>query len=227
MFVFGCGGDDDSADGGGGGAADLLVDSRNAEELVADFELGDAALLQLSDLPEGWKVDAGDDNPAADAALFECLDPPHRELAEGDETEAERAFELGDAALFSNVEVHPSEAYATESFGIVHQDNFEGCYRGTLEDSLRDELSSESQPVGVDVQLQRLPDPALGDESAAFRLEVLLTAPGMERRMVIDVVGFRVGNIEAGLQAIELGQPFDPALLDQLLRLTLERTSTV
>jgi hypothetical protein len=40
-------------------------------------------------------------------------------------------------------------------------------------------------------------------------------------------VGFRVGRIEGGLQAIEIGQPFDPALFDRLLRLMLERTSNV
>jgi hypothetical protein len=215
--LAGCGDDDTPA------AVDDLVDSRSAEEQVADFGLADAALLRLSDLPAGWKVDAPDDDAEAEARLMDCLDPPHRDVAENEVAEAQRAFEVNDAHLNSSVEAHPSVAYAIESFSVVRLDSFSECYRTALERSLRDDAASSGAAIDIAVYVERRPDPDLGDEAAAIRIGVDLAGPGGQRHMVVDLIGFRVGRFEAGLTLIELGVPFDPVLADLLLRLTRDR----
>jgi hypothetical protein len=220
--LVGCGDDGGRkvADGGG------LVDRRSVDAKVGDFQLADAAVIQLSDLP-GWKVGTSDEDADGDKAFLDCVDPPHREVFDNEDAEAEREYKRADATLYSTANVYPSEAYAAESFGLVRNERFLECFRSTLETQLTQEAAGSDPSTEVSVQIERLPDPALGDEAAAIRVDIVLSGPGGQRHMVYDTTDVRVGRVEASIGSIELDRSLDPTLVDQLLDLTLERITTV
>jgi hypothetical protein len=203
-----------------------FVDARTVDQKLADFAIADGGLVRLADLPAGWEMAVGGEDPAADAALLDCVKPPHRDVVENREAMAQRALRSGDIRADSAVDVYPDEAYAKEAFSIVRDARFPECYRATLEQALRAGLvATEGQLVDVSVQVQRLPDPTLGDEGAALRLDTVLSGPGGQRHSVIDVLGVRVGRVETDLTLMGAGAPFDFGLGNQLLHLTVERVA--
>jgi hypothetical protein len=202
-----------------------LVDDRTVDETIADFNIADAAVIELTDLPPGWKGTVSDEDPAADEALLTCANPPNRAVVENERAVAEREYELGDSNLYSSVAVYPNDAYSDEAFDLVRMDAYPECFRSVLETEVQRDLTASGAPVDVQAQVQRFPDPAMGDEAAALRLDVLLTGPGGQRLMVIDLIGVRIGRAQTVITLIGSGGPFDPAEADRLIRLSTDRLS--
>jgi hypothetical protein len=187
---------------------------------VADFDLADAALLQLPDLPAGWTVEADEEDSAADDRLFECYgaEDDVEAVIRNDEAEAERSFESGGAHLSASVTVYPTVEYAAASFDPIRDPNFAECFRRTFQEEIGRDTSAT-----VEVRAEALPVPALGDDAGGLRFPVTLSGPGGQVTTAIDLVIVRDGRAIAGLTTLSLAEPFDPALLQRLLTLIAER----
>jgi hypothetical protein len=62
-----------------------------------------------------------------------------------------------------------------------------------------------------------------GVDRAADAGGFVVTGPGGQRQVVFDLIGVRVGRVEVSIGVSALGGPFDPALSDHLLRLSIDR----
>ena len=197
------------------------MDDRSVEQKVADFDLADAAVIELADLPDGWVAELSDEevDDAADQQLFECYGatPEIEEVIRNEEAEAERSYARDDdARLSSIVNVYPNEEYARRSFEPIRDPDFAECYRGVLQ-------AQVGEGVTVEVRVEALTLPALGDEVGGLRFPLVLTGPGGQRDLVVDLVGVRHGRAVTSLAALGPNGPLDPALFDQLLRAAAQR----
>lgn len=192
-------------------AAATVADAKRSPRLeklalkASDTEAANAALLRRSDFPAGWKVERGSGSSDAPPCGWNLS----RFTLTG---QAGATFSKGDAAVYSEVNVFPTEAQALGDYLVQVDPKSLACEGEYLRSSFGTEVKL--------VSARALPDPRIGDRSAARRWVLRLGAVTMN----VDLIAFVRGRTNSGLFVLAPGSP-QPAL-DALARLVAERVKT-
>lgn len=183
------------------------------------FAAAEQALLRLEDFPTGWtERPAADDDSALDLPP-ECQEPDHEgKVAEADSLEFHGP---DDEEVDSGVTVYANETAAANAVGgaVTY---LEDC-RDPLGDAMKRFIEeSEDAPVEdfqVEVNVDRLSFPTFGDESAAWRISVIVTSSELpfDVDFYIDALGVRVGNIVGGITSVDFLERPDTDMGERLL----------
>jgi hypothetical protein len=245
-----CGGDDDDAAAGGGSGGDTTTTAegsggeRSADDLDADQAAAEKMLLTIGDFPSGWQAqpDEGEDDgeggggsapgePSDDeltADLAECLHVDAGELSDDDDPSAESpSFQNADEDEASvEVAFAASPEQATSELATLQRDEAPGCfgevYKTLFTQAMKDDPSVEGVEVG-DPQVEAAPLGDLGDDTAAFRVTIPLSAAGQQIVLYQDIAFVKVGRAEITGFFQASGQPFDAELSQRLLQAVIDR----
>lgn len=166
-----------------------------------DQARADRIALKLSDLPAGWTV-AGDDGGAGP----ECSVVPDGISGwhELDQFETGLATSAG-----SEVAVFTSVAEAITAHSTVP---------GEINKCFEDSVGQTFDGVTInDVRVTKLPSPGVGDRSSAYRIELDVTADGLDLTSYVDVVYIQRERVGTSLVFTEILSPIDPALKNPLV----------
>jgi hypothetical protein len=231
MFVFlGCGDDD-------GSASTTLEpvgreverdDSTTEEERASDQQTAQDAVLTLEDLPPGWEAstDEEQDDNADDleAGLAACLSVD-RTFFESDNPQAESPTFVSAQGeqVQSEVTLTDSVSNATEVLDVLARDETPACYASAVE-SLLEEAPLDDVDIR-DVTFDRLSFATVGDDVAAFRSTIALSAQGIDVDLFVDFVAVRVGRAGITMTFQSQGAPFPVDEAERLTRVVVDRVS--
>jgi hypothetical protein len=216
LLASGCGGGDD--DGGGAGEA--------KRSIAADAQQhAQAAVLQLSDFPDGWKATpAAEEDESSDDDLRECIGADYSALAITGEASSDD-FSMGESAeVSSDATVFDSEdgaARAFEAFSAgMESESMNECMQKLIEQSAETDVEVE---IG-DVELGELSftPPAGADDARAWQVAIPVevtsgAGAGLSPTVFVDMVALREGDTIALVGAFDVLTPFDSELRDQLV----------
>jgi hypothetical protein len=182
-------------------------------------------LLELRDLPRGWRAVPADRDIAAEDALRDCLGADFSSL-----TIVGEAFSKGYAAEHTNASskatVFADDGQAKDSFGRI-ADGMErdaaGCYRKQFESA--NVLDVDEVAV---VELPSTEQPGI-DESRGWQIVVsfFLSPDEPSRAAYLELLTLRRGAAVATLRTTEAAGPIDAALRGRLVRALAHRMSGV
>jgi len=228
LVLAGCGGDDDE------GSAQTLpeaTDTTTATESASAADGGalltqeqaQAALPVVTDLPTGWADDpentaTGDDgeeeqiSPAECATVFDSLDSQNLDAP----VTVGKSFTQGEFGPFLGVEVsswNPGDQPGKDDIQAV-LDTLAQCPMFTTTDAAG--TTSSVTAAGLSF-------PQMGDATMALRLNI-------ENDIVAataDLVFVVIDNNGVAVTGFGIGAPPDPALMEQVMRQTLENVEAV
>lgn len=169
-------------------------------------EAANAAVLKLDDMPSGWTKDAPDDD-ASDgeddfeftgecAILNEDTFPGELASAESDDFEGpESQGASSSASVFSDEAVAQEGFEALDSAFALCTDQFAAAFQQAL---LGEWEQRGYESTQVDISIQELAFPDLGDESTAYRLAGSMSLEGAPFEFTIDFVIMRAGRMAGG-----------------------------
>jgi hypothetical protein len=238
VFAVGCG-DDDS-----GGSEDDSTTTSSSEDgsttdAAADQQAAEDAILVASDVPSDWVENLDDDaddalddaDVASETVLADCLgvDPAYVESDETDgEPTADAAFELNgpddsgtSMSVNSDVQVNPTASEGEDVLAALTGEGAATCFREQYETYIE---ASETEGFGA-VSVEPTEFPAVGDQSAAFRI----TAPYETDQGTVtfgtDIVVATKGRAIVTMQFNTYSEPWvwDTAYEQELTELVLDR----
>jgi hypothetical protein len=224
LVLAGCGGGDD---GDGAGDATTTVADGEGQESGDDDALAEEAVLQLSDFPPGWtEGEAPDEDDSDEDDTFDAcpeLQAESEEIEEFETAEAESPqFSRGETTFVdSTVTVWEDEDAAERAFALFERDDVTDCLALAAKEGIEEE-AGEALEVGQPVARESSA-PDAGDEAIAFQITLPVTAEGTELVFYLDLLAVRGGRAGALLSLVNLGQPFDGALAQQLAETIAER----
>jgi hypothetical protein len=173
--------------------------------IVTAEEAANSAVLKLDDMPSGWTKDAPDDDDLDLEFSGECAflneDEFPGEIAsaespdfEGPEGQGVTSF----ASVFSDETAAQEavDAFNSSFFGICG-DQFVAEYQKALLEEF-DLRGYDPSQVEVDVSLQEVTFPELGEAVSAHRLSGTMTLEGIPVAFAVDFVLAREGRIAGG-----------------------------
>jgi hypothetical protein len=221
-FATACGGGDD--DGGGEGEAERSI-AADAQEHA------EAAVLQLSDFPDGWRATAAEEeDEAGDDEFRECIGADYSAFTITGEASSDD-FSMGESAEASSQSaVFDSEDAAAEAFEAfsagMESESMNECMQKFIEEGAETDVEVE---IG-DVELGELSftPPAESDDAHAWQLAIPFeitsgAGAGLSPTVYLDMVALRERNTIALVQAIDVLTPFDSELRDQLVAAVADR----
>ena len=179
---------------------------------VTAEEAANSAVLKLSDMPSGWTKDAPDDDGddlslSADCEILNADYPP------GGLADAESAdFEGPEGQVVSSsASAFPSEDAAQEALDTFTgalsrcRDEFVSAFESFLQEPSELSSGDPNVPQEIDISLQDLAFPELGDSSSAYRLEVMMTVEEVSFIFAGDIVFIRAGRMVGGFSYFTFG----------------------
>jgi hypothetical protein len=155
---------------------------------AADMALARKATVRASDLTPGWRrMPVG--NVAGEVPRCPGYAPDFSRFTITGRSRSAFQHPAG-ASIVSSVEVYPSRAQAVGDYRLGTQPGLARCLRLLLD---RDFAAMP----GVDARIvssRRVPAPALGERSAAYRLAAEFRANGRVIRLFIDVIALQRGR---------------------------------
>jgi hypothetical protein len=216
--------------GCGGGDGD--TDARRAQRAIepAAQERAEAALLKLSDLPDGWRADTPDEDQTGQDAFYRCVDIDFSaltitgEAASKDFTKGENTEVSSGATVFAS-DAEAEQALEEFATGMTGEKTNE-CFRDVMEKRVGGRFEIGDVKFG---ELSFTPPPDL-DEASAWELSVPIEviAPEGEGSSVtayLDLVYLRKGDTLGAVEASDVVTPFDSQLRDELVELVAQRLS--
>lgn len=209
-LAIGCGGGDDDKPKR---AATPTISPAADDESAAEF-----ATLKLRDFPTGWTETKNPENLESRCEDVEAA----KELASARANSSR--FNQGQTTLVQNaVYVFEDEATAHEAFGLVSGEGTQECYSEAVAGAFAGQAEIESgEPQAAPLDIK----PA-GDEHAAARVTLPVTAQGLEVTVTIDLVFVRAGSTLSLNLFVNALAPFEPALRDRLTAASVERLAAV
>lgn len=150
-----------------------------------------AALLRRSDFGAGWQ---GGETGASSLASPHCpgFDPKQSDLVVTGHADARFSFASGDVVLEQDVEVLSSTAQVREDFARTIVPQLGPCLAYQIKHS----------PNVVSAEVQRMPFPATGWASAAFRATVVFRGAHAKPSLLSDFIFFAEGRVEYSFNVI-------------------------
>ena len=191
------------------------------QDLNADRALAASAVLQLSDMPQGWqgKVHTNDDSSSSEKVgqlMADCLHVdvgllrPDSAKASADSQD----FSSPDnkAELSSSVGVAPSVADVQQRMAIFHKSEMPGCLEKTVGAAFAEELAhpSDGAPGPTDLKVGQpsvapLNFPKVGDDTVAFRITTPFSLSGLNISAYIDFIVFTKGRARVLVTTLGVG----------------------
>ena len=208
-----------------------------AAPFAADQTLAEQVVLQAGDLPSGWQLfplplDL-DIAEAFGACLVGRIDLSGLAVtAEAVSLAAEPSNSNGESifTISSGVSVFQDEEQAAEAFARMVEAYGDCDADATDELEAAGELNDLVDVLAglVGVTVEQLEFPALGEESAAWRIRVRLGDPGLGGpdaaiEITTDIVYVRTGRVYSLLAFTGVPNTFDPALAEQLAATIAQR----
>ena len=221
LLLAGCGGG-----GGDGGSAERNIDS-------AAQERAEAIVLQLNDLPDGWRADERDEDDESDREFRRCLGADYSDLTITGEASSPN-FVMGEATqVSSEVVILASEDEANEALAALEEglqtEGLDDCFRDVLAEAA-DEDEEEFEIGDVQVGELSFTPPDVADARAWQIAIPVEAAPGSEGAGLsitayADMIVLREGEAIATVTTFDVFSAFDSALRDELLETVADRMS--
>ena len=209
------------------------------QDLNADRALAASAVLQLSDMPQGWqgKVHTNDDSSSSEKVgqlMADCLHVdvgllrPDSAKASADSQD----FSSPDnkAELSSSVGVAPSVADVQQRMAIFHKSEMPGCLEKTVGAAFAEGLAhpSDGAPGPTDLKVGQpsvapLNFPKVGDDTVAFRITTPFSLSGLNISAYIDFIVFTKGRARVLVTTLGVGAPISIDSLQELAQLVASR----
>jgi hypothetical protein len=211
--VVGCGGGDDGtarqaakgdfSGGGSAGRAASSVTPTPAQERV----IARRAQLRLGDFPANWQESENPDNERSDC---EGIRGP-REATIGRATSPK--FHQGTTTIAeSGVFLYADAAEARDAFGTLSASDTRRCLAEEVADTAADKTQRTAGLTIGEPSTYRLRAEPLGDQRAAGRATLPMSASGLDVELTVDFVFVRVGRGVALLALADVQSPFDEEL---------------
>ncbi|MGI9022814.1 MAG: hypothetical protein ACR2HV_06215 [Acidimicrobiales bacterium] len=186
-----------------------------------------AVNLTRADVPPEWaesprRDPVGEDGD--DSRYAACVgrpDPKNERTADADSVE----YHLEDRLrAMSSAQTQPSVEEAVADLAAQRADRGLSCLRQRFKGQLNRNSTGGDAPESFTVQ--RIPDVGVGDESVAFRAELVYPSKnGNQPKAYIDVVTVRTGRAETVFTLFSAGQPFPADLARDLMTKVVARAS--
>jgi hypothetical protein len=197
-----------------------------------------AALLTISDLPQGWSTSKQDDSDDSDTDKFatelsDCLHAPPGVL--GDKDTADSVHEDspdfdspdGDTTISETVSVSRS-SHADQVFALLRQPNATDCLTTAMTEVVK-QMIADSKDADLhkatigDVQVGQLNAGHYGDDTVALRITVPLEVSGLSVSVYDDEVYIRHSNAVANLSFEGTGTPVDTEIASKFAKLATQK----
>jgi len=219
VLSAGCGG----GSGSDGGSAERSIDS-------AAQERAEAIVLQLDDLPDGWRADERVEDDESDREFRRCLGADYSDLTIMGEASSPH-FAMGEVTqVSSEVVIFASEEEAAEALAALEEgfraEEVDDCFRDLLADAAGEDFEIADVQVG-ELSFTR-PDVA---DASAWQIAIDVEgAPGSEgaglsATVYIDMVVLQEGDANATVATLDVLTPLDSALRDELVETVAGRLS--
>jgi hypothetical protein len=226
VLLAACGGGDDGGDSNADGGGAQGRDGQRSAQGGASGEFDGLAaqmLLTLEDLPAGLVEEASDDDTDDENPLDQC-DAPGLESEVVGEAESPNFTSADRSVRLSHfVDIYTSPSSAGSPFDGVAASGAciaEVFNRGEMDTP---DVSFEDFEFGM------LPDPGLGDQSAAYRLSGTLVAleAGLEVPAHFDFTAARVGRVVTRLLYVTFPSTPDESLEAELMAVAVDRVESL
>lgn len=200
-------------DGGGDGAAS--GDERAAETAITDEHqaLAEAAVLQLTDFPTGWRAEMDEDEEQASDV---CANIDLSDLVTTGRAESEN-FMLGSVTTAWSV-VSVYEDGADQAFGQFASDETANCFR----DFLQKEDPPGDEEIG-EVTVGEISFPKIREMSRAYQIVIPVESEGPSPSFYVDLVFLQNGRSVGLVVFVDALTPFDDDLKVQLSKAVASR----
>lgn len=226
------------------GSDDDAGTAKTKQTTGSDRQADEAAarkmLLTITDFPTGWKADpasgsqggGGSSSGAPDderiqTQLADCLHVDPSQFGDKGHPKAESPdFSNADDTASVEVTFTPSDGDASRSLAILQRPEAPGCVSQVFKEVFSRQMQGEDVPEGIQVGepvVDRAPLRDLGDDAAAFRVTIPISAAGVQLSAYLDMAFVRVGRI--GITALfeSTGKPFDAELSQRLIQTVVDR----
>ena len=203
-----------------------------SQNVAADKQLARSANLVLSDLPAGWTSkphSSSSGNAALDAQLSSCLHT-NLDLFKGDDRAEVHSPEFDDTngdSVSSDVDYLADTTQADVRMKVLQQSNFSSCLAAAAQSLVTNGAQTGSTlPAGTSlgaVTVAPMSFPALGDQSAAFRVTIPITYRGIVISAYFDLVGVQKGRVLVGMDFDGVNAPLGSPLEEQLTQTVVKR----
>lgn len=240
LVVASCGSDETSNDADSATDTETVATTASAEaadpaapvqDVETDTAAARAALLTLDDFPAGWSETPAvedDGDPEADRALAECAGVEGDKLIDtpADAETGRFSDPDGEAFVEQTVGLMPTEDEAATPFAAFTSNDVIACFADVYNELFASSLDDEDLPDDAEIgeiTVARLNVTPVGDDTAALRVSVPISVPGITVDVTVDLVLTRVGRSLSGLSFQSTFGPIDVELLDQYNDLAASR----
>lgn len=186
-------------------------------------ERADAALLQLSDFPDGWRGSAADPDDDRGEDFRKCIGVDYSGLTRTGEADSQAfAKDQAQASSSSTVfaDADQAESWMAKLTEAMNGSAAEDCFQELIEKAVRGESGFKLGEVDLG-QLSFTP-PAGVDEAFAWQVKVPVeitsgAVKGMTPDIYTEVVYLRSGDMAATVQTEDVLSAFDPELRADLV----------
>lgn len=219
ILLAGCGGSSDEERAAGTpaptAAATETAPPAATSDPAADEQIARASTLKAEDFPAGWTSEP-DDQGDTDSGCEDWEAAKRETSARYDADE----FSKGDTTqVINTVYVYADEAAATGAFARMGTDETRTCFG----EELAKQLAAETDIQLGDVTDEPIEVEGVGDENAAGRLILPLKVEEATVELAIDLIFARTGRGVQLLAFLNIQDPFDADLREQLTAAGVDR----
>ncbi len=185
-----------------------------AATLTAE-EAAQSSVLTIEDFPSGWTAAPVDDEEdgesdfdvSEECAVLNELEHPAGEIATADSGNfegPERQDASSDSTVFSTGAAAQAVVEAFDDGLTRCRDEFVGAFETALLEEW-DLTEGDTRLTGLDISVQDLEFPELGDSMTAYRIEITTIVDEIVVPFVIDFVVIRTGRMVGGFSYLSVG----------------------
>jgi hypothetical protein len=222
LALLGCGGGDGDGDGGSGDERDAVRDIQSVAQ-----ETAEAIVLDLSDFPNGWRASASEATQDTNE-LNKCFGVDYSGLTVTGEAESE-TFAMGEnAEALSESKVYETEQESADASAEyargLESPGAEDCFSDAIVRAIQENDPDGDYEVGeIDFGELSFTPPRGVEEARVWQIAVPIETQGLSETVYFENAVLREGNLRAALITQDAGDPFDPALRDDLLAVIAAR----
>jgi hypothetical protein len=225
MVAASCGGDDGDSSSE---ATSTTVSTPSDGDADEDASIVEDAVLQLSDLPAGWREETDDEEDGAgDFDVAECGEiQAASDAVDAAETASEHSgpFVNSEAEIESEVGAASTEETVTkffEEFDDTQQAN--NCLKGVFTKAIADVAEPGSNVEVGDIRVGRTSLGDFGDETISYQAEVEVKSQGLSVSAYADFVLVRVGRYAAVFSFLDVPSPVETELAQDAISAVVDR----
>jgi hypothetical protein len=207
--------------GGGDGSDETSTASREPQRSIdpQQQQRAEALVLELTDLPPGWR--ASDPDERDDADLDECSAVDLSRFTKVGDADSQD-FSMGDnSEISSKVSIYATNEEAKEVLdlgaGVLTDQSQAECFGDSFEEELQNDPDTDQFEVGdAEVGELSFTPPTGVEESRAFQVVLPVEAEGASVDVVLEAVVLRQGNALVTLLTVGADDPLNPSVRDAL-----------